>query len=141
MAHSDTLIFLTNISWISLLFFFCYFFFVLFFLPTFYKKVRFRAVHRTWLQRGLLYCAEYYQLAPFLIANEFNKLYAFGLIRLAHFLKKNTKQLVILSFKSVTSTDSLKINPILKTFKYSFWLDATAHESRKFISIFTKLHK
>lgn len=46
MAHSDALIFLTNISWTFFLFFFLYFFFVLYFLPTFYKKVRARTLVR-----------------------------------------------------------------------------------------------
>jgi hypothetical protein len=48
------LIFLTNISWIFFLFLFCYFFFVLFFLPTFYKKVRSRALVRSNQQRVVL---------------------------------------------------------------------------------------
>lgn len=42
MAHSDALIFLTNITWIFFLFLFVYFGFVLFFLPTLYKKFRTR---------------------------------------------------------------------------------------------------
>lgn len=54
MAHSDTLIFLTNISWIFLLFLFCYFFFVIYFLPTFYKKVRIRSLIRLDQQRFVL---------------------------------------------------------------------------------------
>lgn len=53
MAHSDVLIFLTNITWTFLLFLFVYFFFVLFFLPTFYKKVRARAlIHVTYERAG-----------------------------------------------------------------------------------------
>ena len=44
MAHSDALIFLTNITWIFFLFLFTYFFFVLFVLPTFYKKFRTRVL-------------------------------------------------------------------------------------------------
>lgn len=44
MAHSDALIFLTNITWIFFLFLFIYFFFVVFFLPTFYKKFRARVL-------------------------------------------------------------------------------------------------
>lgn len=47
MAHSDALIFLTNITWVFLLFLFVYFFFVLFFLPTLYKKYRMRALIKT----------------------------------------------------------------------------------------------
>ena len=44
MAHSDTLIFLTNITWIFFLFLFTYFFFVTLVLSTFYKKFRTRAI-------------------------------------------------------------------------------------------------
>lgn len=44
MAHSDALIFLTNITWIFFLFLFIYIFFVVFFLPTFYKKFRSRVL-------------------------------------------------------------------------------------------------
>lgn len=47
MAHSDALIFLTNITWVFLLFLFVYFFFVLFFLPTLYKKYRMRSLIKT----------------------------------------------------------------------------------------------
>lgn len=47
MAHSDALIFLTNITWVFLLFLFVYFFFVLFFLPTLYKKFRMRTLIKT----------------------------------------------------------------------------------------------
>lgn len=43
MAHSDTLIFLTNITWIFFVFLGIYFFFIVFFLPTFYKKFRARS--------------------------------------------------------------------------------------------------
>lgn len=46
MAHSDVLIFLTNITWTFFLFVFTYFFFVLYFLPTFYKKFRARVLIR-----------------------------------------------------------------------------------------------
>lgn len=44
MAHSDALIFLTNITWIFFLFLFTYFFFVSFALPTFYGRFRTRAI-------------------------------------------------------------------------------------------------
>lgn len=44
MAHGDTLIFLTTITWIFLLFLFVYLFFVVFFLPLFYKQTRIRSV-------------------------------------------------------------------------------------------------
>lgn len=44
MAHSDSLIFLTNITWIFLLFLVTYFFFVLFFLPSLFKKFRTRVL-------------------------------------------------------------------------------------------------
>lgn len=44
MAHSDALIFLTNITWIFFLFLFTYFFFVCLVLPTFYKKFRTRVL-------------------------------------------------------------------------------------------------
>lgn len=44
MAHSDALIFLTNITWIFILFLFTYFFFVTLVLPTFYKKFRARVL-------------------------------------------------------------------------------------------------
>lgn len=44
MAHGDALIFLTNITWIFVLFLFVYLFFVVYFLPLFYKKFRIRAL-------------------------------------------------------------------------------------------------
>lgn len=47
MAHSDVLIFLTNITWMFFIFLFLYFFFVLFFLPSFYKKLRLFLVNRS----------------------------------------------------------------------------------------------
>lgn len=47
MAHSDVLIFLTNITWMFFIFLSTYFFFVLFFLPSFYKKLRLFLVNRT----------------------------------------------------------------------------------------------
>lgn len=42
MAHSDSLIFLTNVTWVFLSFFFVYLFLVVVFLPAFYKRFRFR---------------------------------------------------------------------------------------------------
>jgi hypothetical protein len=42
MAHSDTLIFLTNVTWVFLSFFFVYLFLVVVFLPAFYKRFRLR---------------------------------------------------------------------------------------------------
>lgn len=44
MAHSDALIFLTNITWIFFLFLFTYFLFVCLILPTYYKKFRTRVL-------------------------------------------------------------------------------------------------
>lgn len=59
MAHSDVLIFLTNITWVFLLFLFCYFFFVTFFLPSFYKTVRVRVlVRRKALVASAIYIRE-----------------------------------------------------------------------------------
>jgi len=44
MAHGDALIFLTNITWIFVLFLCVYLFFVVYFLPLFYKKFRIRVL-------------------------------------------------------------------------------------------------
>lgn len=53
MAHSDTLIFLTNVTWTFFLFIGIYLFFVLFFIPSFFKKVRLFSISRVnWVLDG-----------------------------------------------------------------------------------------
>lgn len=53
MAHSDTLIFLTNVTWTFFLFILIYLVFVLFFIPSFFKKVRLFVVSRDgWILDG-----------------------------------------------------------------------------------------
>lgn len=86
MAHSDTLIFLTNISWIFFLFLFSYFFFVLFFLPTFYKKVRARTLIKSEHQRVVLILLVNSIIGSVLYTSELVKTYFFGLLKLVNTL-------------------------------------------------------
>lgn len=67
MAHGDILIFLTNITWVFILFLFTYFFFVLFFLPSFYKKVRSRTLIHSFYERVSFFIIRSYAFGPYLL--------------------------------------------------------------------------
>lgn len=139
MAHSDTLIFLTNISWIFFLFLLSYFFFVLFFLPTFYKKVRARTLIRAEHQRLVLVLLSNSVVGTLLFICEITKVFFFDLVKLIRFLALVVDQLKILFFvKSLTAkSESIVVD---SRGLGGFWLEPAAGESRKLVSFFSKLN-
>lgn len=126
MAHSDALIFLTNITWIFFLFLFTYFFFVLFFLPTLYKKFRIRVLLKSATYLGaLLATRQVFVTLIFFVESfkNFSYLATIFLKKLSGFFKSSFSSLTIPTY--LTKAENERLNSFSALSKYKFNLITT----------------
>lgn len=114
MAHGDALIFLTNITWIFVLFLFVYLFFVVYFLPLFYKKFRIRAlVGNVFKLRSAFFLRNVFVSLTFCVdffRGLFAQLIAYFRSQLFFFVTLSHNKLVIFSNFDVLSGAGLSVN-------------------------------
>lgn len=109
MAHSDALIFLTNITWVFLLFLFVYFFFVLFVLPTFYKKFRLRVLIRNRYSLINLFSSMEYIRTLFLTSEFFTFIFSSRAVVWAQ-MSARTPALLSKEFISTSNSSEIEIS-------------------------------
>lgn len=132
MAHGDALIFLTNITWIFVLFLFVYLFFVVYFLPLFYKKFRIRAlVGNVFKLRGAFFLRNVFVSLTFCVdffRGLFARLITYAGSQLFFFLTLLESKLVIFSNFGSLSGAGFSINV-----RNSVFIEARGRSSVVFI--------